>query len=569
MALFIAWLVRHHFLYHWYSRSFGFIKEYQPLATIYVTLLSSGGTQTNKFSITPLTNSTKIFSMIKSSLLRGMIAFAFASALFQKAMAQNTSPYWSLAGNSNATTSSKLGTTNSIPLRLTTNNSTRLYISTGGNVGIGTTGPVQKLDVNGNINLAKGYGLYMENRRVLRVDSTLKSVFLGNSTGVMNTGVSNSATGYYALTANTSGSYNSVNGNQAMYYNTTGSQNSGFGYAALWRNETGSQNTAVGVLALSGNYGAWGNTAIGYQAGFYIPHGYYNTFIGSNANASIDGLYNTVALGSSATVTAPNQVRIGNNYTTSIGGYTTWTNISDGRVKRNIRENVPGLNFINKLKPVTYNLDLDAADKIMAIAEEKGVDGKTTTRQLSKTDIAARQAKQQEVYTGFIAQDVEKAARELKYNFSGVDAAKHEKDLYGLRYSDFVVPLVKAVQELSKENEELKNRLDKLETIVVSKQSVSTSLQSTNNSASNAASLQQNVPNPATGSTRISYTLPKASKQAQLLLTDGAGKTLRTITLTQSGIVDVSTTGLSSGVCNYSLVVDGKIIDTKRLTVAR
>jgi hypothetical protein len=77
------------------------------------------------------------------------------------------------------------------------------------------------------------------------------------------------------------------------------------------------------------------------------------------------------------------------------------------------------------------------------------------------------------------------------------------------------------------------------------------------------------VPNPATGSTRISYTLPKASKQAQLLLTDGAGKTLRTITLTQSGIVDVSTTGLSSGVCNYSLVVDGKIIDTKRLTVAR
>jgi hypothetical protein len=150
-----------------------------------------------------------------------------------------------------------------------------------------------------------------------------------------------------------------------------------------------------------------------------------------------------------------------------------------------------------------------------------------------------------------------------------VDAAKHEKDLYGLRYSDFVVPLVKAVQELSKENEELKNRLEKLEAIVAGKQPVSTSLPSTNSSGGNAAFLQQNVPNPATGSTRISYSLPKTSKQALLLLTDGTGKTLRTLTLTRSGFVDVATTGLSSGVYNYSLVVDGNIVETKRLTVVR
>jgi hypothetical protein len=36
--------------------------------------------------------------------------------------AQNTSPYWSLAGNSNAAASSKLGTTKSIPLKLITAN---------------------------------------------------------------------------------------------------------------------------------------------------------------------------------------------------------------------------------------------------------------------------------------------------------------------------------------------------------------------------------------------------------------------------------------------------------------
>ncbi|MEP7142476.1 MAG: bZIP transcription factor [Ferruginibacter sp.] len=63
------------------------------------------------------------------------------------------------------------------------------------------------------------------------------------------------------------------------------------------------------------------------------------------------------------------------------------------------------------------------------------------------------------VYTGFIAQDVEIAAKKISYDFSGVDAAKNDKDLYGLRSADFVVPLVKAVQELSAQNEQLKKQI--------------------------------------------------------------------------------------------------------------
>jgi hypothetical protein len=49
--------------------------------------------------------------------------------------------------------------------------------------------------------------------------------------------------------------------------------------------------------------------------------------------------------------------------------------------------------------------------------------------------------------TGFLAQDVETAAKSIGYNFSGVDVPKNSNELYSLRYSDFVVPLVKAVQE--------------------------------------------------------------------------------------------------------------------------
>lgn len=49
--------------------------------------------------------------------------------------------------------------------------------------------------------------------------------------------------------------------------------------------------------------------------------------------------------------------------------------------------------------------------------------------------------------TGFIAQEVEQAAREAGFVFSGVDVPQGSSDYYGLRYASFVVPLVKAIQE--------------------------------------------------------------------------------------------------------------------------
>ncbi|WP_462248595.1 hypothetical protein [Ferruginibacter sp.] len=77
--------------------------------------------------------------------------------------------------------------------------------------------------------------------------------------------------------------------------------------------------------------------------------------------------------------------------------------------------------------------------------------------------------KAQIVYTGFIVQDVEKAAKEIDYNFSGVDAAKVDKDLYGLRYKAFVESLVKVAQELSKQNDDLLKRIEKLEILLTQK----------------------------------------------------------------------------------------------------
>src|SRR4030095_2698799 len=173
-----------------------------------------------------------------------------------------------------------------------------------------------------------------------------------------------------------------------------------------------------------------------------------NTFLGFGANnTSGVALTNSMALGAGASITASNQVRIGNASVTSIGGIVGFTNLSDGRYKKNVQESVKGIDFFMKLRPVTYQLDVAALNKKM--------NPNTKTDQLYAKGLDENS---QTVFSGFIAQDVERAAKETGYDFSGVDKPKNENDFYGLRYAEFVVPLVKAVQEQQQMIIELKKQ---------------------------------------------------------------------------------------------------------------
>ena len=391
---------------------------------------------------------------------------------------------WSTTGNNGTTPSTNfLGTKDNQSLVIKTNNKERIRILQGGKIGIGTTKPLQMLDVNGSINISSGSSFYIDNHKILSADLANLNIFLGTGAGTLtitgsgnasagnnalysitsgnnNTAVgtaalfsnaaanNNTAIGHTALYSNTTGYENTAIGKEALYSNNTGLSNTANGIYTLFKNTTGSYNTAVGWFALAGTGTSWRNTAIGIQAGAAYDNGDDNTFVGADARATLSGVSNSTSLGHAAYIDASNQVRVGNSVVTSIGGYVGWSNISDGRVKKNIKANVPGLAFINKLKPVTYNLDLDAADRIMQTTITKDQDDKSPLHQSAQTENDTRNAKQQIVYTGFVAQDVEKAAMELNYDFSGVDAAKNNKGLYALRYAEFVVPLVKAVQEL-------------------------------------------------------------------------------------------------------------------------
>ncbi|MEO6407044.1 MAG: tail fiber domain-containing protein [Ferruginibacter sp.] len=317
---------------------------------------------------------------------------------------------WKLTGNTNTNPSTSfIGTTDNLPLRLRVNNTWSGEIqATGGNTFFGLLAGSSA--VTGLANTAIG-------------QNTMPNV---------TTGTFNTALGINTLSNNISGGYNTAIGERVLQYNTS-AYNAAMGAEAMRNNSSGSNNTAVGAIAMYGNTVGFFNTACGYEALKNNSAGTTLTALGYGADILADFLSNATAIGSGAKVDASNKVRIGNSSVTSIGGQVGWTNFSDGRYKQSVKEDIKGLSFIQLLRPVSYNIDLPGLDKYY---QPKNVSNASDLLHAA----TYRQA-------GFIAQEVEAAAQKLGFNFSGVDKPSQPSGLYGLRYAEFVVPLVKAVQE--------------------------------------------------------------------------------------------------------------------------
>jgi hypothetical protein len=385
----------------------------------------------------------------------------------------------------------------------------------------------------------------------------------------------NSAFGANSLYNNSNGNTNSAFGTYSLFSNTTGYSNTAIGAYSMYVNTTGDDNTGVGKYALLHNIEGNENVALGFSAGTFADNPTRSTFLGVYTWGG-PLVYNSTAVGNRAGVQASNQVRIGNDDVTSIGGAVDWTTFSDGRFKKNMKENVPGLDFINGLRPLTYTLDVTS----ITAAKNLGQQSKALTDQ----DRKATQEKEKIVYTGFVAQEVEKAAKKLNYDFSGVDAPKNSKDFYGLRYSEFVVPLVRAVQELSEktdEIEELKKQKDEIEELKKQNNALSERLRkleelmTKSTSGTNlsmelsSAYLNQNLPNPFGQSTVIGYYLPENAGPAKMIVTDMKGAIIKSLNITGKGKgnLTLGRNALAAGEYTYSLWIDGRQVDIKRMII--
>lgn len=354
-----------------------------------------------------------------------------------------------------------------------------LYANTIGNYNTAIGMYALSTNIGGLNGVAVGYNSQRYvNPKTTNWDNTNTSLgfqsLCGSTTPINNTGGFNTAIGREALLSNTSGNQNTATGYQALAGNTNGGQNTAYGYQSLLLNSSGNLNTAVGMYALNNNTKGFENCAGGFQSLSNNTKGYKNTAYGNNAllsnktgfsntaigysaDVSADGLHNATAIGSGTVVNASDKVRIGNTSVTVIEGQQMYT-VSDARFKDQVSSNgVLGLDFIVKLKAVTYSLNLNK------LASFVGEDTKGREKELERLS--------QKRTAGFLAQDVQKAMKESGFTaFDAVHVPTSELDNYSLSYAQFVVPLVKAVQELNDKNRELQMRLDVLEKIVKAKQ---------------------------------------------------------------------------------------------------
>jgi len=376
--------------------------------------------------------------------------------------------------------------------------------------------------------------------------------------------------------------FNMFWGMQGPIFNK-GFANVGFGNQALSGNTTGNQNTAIGVSALSTNSTGNGNTGVGYQALQDIDQGEYLTAVGYRTFQTAGHFSNSTALGNEATIDASNEIILGNTSIEVIKAEVTGiTALSDGRFKKNIKENVPGLGFIMLLKPVSYNYDIHGINA-HRLPNRIGTQGsnETLSLQSSKSEESAIAQKEKIVYTGFVAQDVESASNKAGYNFSGLYKPKNSKDTYGLNYTEFVVPLVKAVQELSGKNDSLiavvADLRDSLAALIVqmndrlAKIEQSMGLANTSGVSLNSAKLFQNAPNPFNQSTHISYYIPQNSGNASITVTDINGRNIKTVPIAAmgNGQISLQTAHLTAGTYVYSLYIDGTLIDSKKMVLTK
>jgi len=381
----------------------------------------------------------------------------------------------------------------------------------------------------------------------------------------------NVALGSQTLYSNLTGNYNVALGYQALYVNTA-SENTALGFRALKNNSTGGYNTGSGTNALyttaTGSY----NSAHGHNALYTNIYGSNNSALGYNADVSGNSLSNAMVLGANAVVNNNNKVRIGNTSVTVIEGQVAYTWPSDARFKENVTEEVKGLEFIKLLRPVVYNFNTRKFEEFLT----KNMTPEMQKEHLEGVDFGPSTAIRQ---SGFLAQEVEKAAKQVGYDFNGIHVPENDNDNYSLAYAEFVVPLVKGMQEQQTMIEEQKELLEAQQAMIAQLQQqlndLQKSIQSGNNTGINTTSLsgvsmEQNVPNPFSHETVIKFNLPQEINNAYMAVYDLTGKQLKKITLNERGTSSITITGddLSAGMYIYTIIADGTAVSSKRMVVS-
>ena len=163
---------------------------------------------------------------------------------------------------------------------------------------------------------------------------------------------------------------------------------------------------------------------------------------------------------------------------------------------------------------------------------------------------------------GFIAQELKEVLPEI------VNDPDEMSEYYSVDYIAMIPLLVEALKEQQSQISELQEQIANIghEGIEEKSTRIHNDENESESSETNAI-LYQNTPNPFNVETEIRYYIPENTGQSSLLIFDMQGtlkKQLRIFAI-GNGSVTVSASELPAGMYIYSLIVDGREIDSKRM----
>jgi hypothetical protein len=190
----------------------------------------------------------------------------------------------------------------------------------------GTTLTINTIAIGKGNNARAGNMAFGTSALATNTTGTYNKAFGEGALQLNTTGSYNGAMGQCALQHNTIGGANYAIGDVALQSNTEGCRNNAHGDACMTVNTLGTDNDAYGDTALGTNILGSHNAAFGGNAGYAVSDGNYCTYMGwGTTGPNGVAITNSTAIGNGATLTADNQVMLGN---TSVTNVTTTGTIS-------------------------------------------------------------------------------------------------------------------------------------------------------------------------------------------------------------------------------------------------
>jgi uncharacterized coiled-coil protein SlyX len=218
---------------------------------------------------------------------------------------------------------------------------------------------------------------------------------------------------------------------------------------------------------------------------------------------------------------------------------------SDRRFKKNIRKIRQPMDLLGELRGVAYEFRVDE------FAERRFTAGQ---------------------HYGLIAQELETVLPEL---------VRDREDGYkAVNYEGLIPLLIEGVKEQQSEIDELKNtvsrqeaqieRLTALVEHLLEKEADRTN-EGQGASAPEQGTLGQNRPNPFHERTQVNYYIPATTRTAEVRITAADGKVLDRIDIDQRGTgqLDIRGNSYPAGTYFYSLILDGRVVDTRSMVLTR